>query len=121
MPINSRTKGKVGESQFIQRFNMFFPEELKRNLLQVREGGADISGCHPFQIEVKRCQKLEFDKWWRQVNKALCSEEEIPIVAYRKNHGKWRFLIPAALVVDHNGYMDVEEDIFIKLVMRTYR
>ena len=116
MGINPRTKGKEGEREFVNRFQMFFPEEIKRNLLQTREGGADISGCYPFQIEIKRCQKIEKPKWWRQVL-AACSGDEIPVVAYRVNNGPWMFLIPADLVIDDcAGYMEVEERIFLMLV-----
>lgn len=119
--VNARNKGKVGESEFINRFNMFFPNELKRNLLQTREGGADISGCHPFQIEIKRCEKIEKKKWWGQIRKA-CKDEEIPVVGYRQNRGSWKFLLPVNLFLDgHDGFMEVEEEIWLKFIMDIYR
>lgn len=119
--INVRNKGKAGESEFVNRFQMFFPSEIKRNLLQTREGGADISGCAPFQIEVKRCQKLELPKWWRQVQAACLHEEDIPVVAYRQNHGGWNFLLPVSLLaIDGNEYVQAAESIFLKLVLKTY-
>jgi hypothetical protein len=120
MGINPRTKGKEGEREFVNRFQPFFPNELKRNLLQTREGGADISGCAPFQVEVKRCQKVEHNKWWKQVN-AACDPEDIPVVAYRQNHSSWRFLLPSSyLVADHTGYVEASEEIFLALVLRTF-
>jgi hypothetical protein len=121
MPINARNKGKAGESEWINRYQPFFPDQLKRNLLQVREGGADISGCEPFQIEIKRCEKLEHPKWWRQVMAAV-SGEEIPVVAFRQNHKEWRYLLPASLMIkDCEGYVEADENIFLKLVLETYR
>lgn len=119
MPINAREKGKAGELEFCHRFSPFFHTELKRNLLQTREGGADIDGCAPFQIEVKRCQKVELKKWWRQVNAAIKDPAEIPTVAYRQNKQPWRFLLPAYLLgVDDNGFIEVNEDIWVKFVMK---
>ena len=53
MAINIINKGKEGEREFVNKYQAFFPDTLKRNLLQTREGGADISGCTPFQIEIK--------------------------------------------------------------------
>jgi hypothetical protein len=120
MAINVRDKGVKGEQEFFKRFDMFFQDTLKRNLLQTREGGADITGCSPFQIEVKRCEKLEFPKWWRQVSLA-CGPSDIPVVAFRVNSGPWRFLLPFNLVVpDTEGYMEVEERLFINLVLHVY-
>lgn len=122
MGINVRNKGKQGESEFVNRFQMFFPNEIKRNLLQTREGGADISGCAPFQIEVKRCQKLDRKMWWRQVQAACLSEDDIPVVAYRQNHCPWMFLIPANLLPMTNdpGYMEVEEKVFLTILLGVY-
>lgn len=120
--INVRNKGRSGESEFVNRFQPFFPETLKRNLLQTREGGADISGCSPFQIEVKRCEKLEKDKWWKQVNRALTDESEIPVVAYRQNKRPWRFLMSVRLVgVDSDGWLEMSEDDWVRLVINQFR
>ena len=120
MGINMREKGKTGELEFCNRFQPFFPDILKRNLLQTREGGADISGCAPFQIEVKRCQKIEQPKWWRQVL-AACDPSDIPIVAFRQNNCPWRFLLPFNLMVNGaEGYVEASEDVFLKLVLHEY-
>lgn len=120
MAINPRTKGKEGEREFVNRFNMFFPGELKRNLLQTREGGADISGCHPLCIEVKRCERIELNKWWKQVTKAT-EPEEISIVAYRPNKQPWRFLLPVYLMIPgQDGYVEASEEVFLALVMSVF-
>jgi len=118
--INVRDKGKKGETEFCNRFNMFFPKELKRNLLQTREGGADVTGCQPFQIEIKRCEKLEKEKWWGQVNRA-CNHGDIPIVAYRQNKQPWRFLIPVTYIgLETNRWAEIDEDSWVELVMREH-
>ena len=120
MAINVREKGKRAESEFINRFQPFFPGELKRNLLQTREGGADVSGAHPYQIEIKRCERLEKAKWWKQVL-AATAPEEISVVAYRQSKKPWSFLIPVYLMIPGaTGFMEVDEDIFLKLILDTF-
>ena len=119
--INVREKGKAGVLEFCHRFNPFFPNgELKRNLLQTREGGADVVGCEPFQIEVKRCQKIEQRKWWRQV-KAATNEGEVPTVAYRANKQPWRFLLPSELLgIRDEGFVEVSEEVWLKFVIQVF-
>ena len=121
--MNIRKKGAAGELEFCHRFNPFFPNtELKRNLNQTREGGADVEGCSPFVIEIKRCEKLEHKKWWRQVKAAVTHPEDIPTVAFRQNKKPWRFLIPSSLTgIDDDGFMEVDEDIWLKLVMHVFQ
>ena len=118
--MNIRNKGKAGESEFINRYGPFFPNPIKRNLLQTREGGADISGCEPFQIEIKRCERVEKNKWWAQV-KAACKPDEIPVVAYRQNRGQWKFLLPVNLCnIDSEDYMEIAEGPWLKFVMEMF-
>lgn len=121
MGINVRNKGKAGESEWVNRYQMFFPNEIKRNLLQTREGGADISGCSPFQVEVKRCQKLDRRAWWRQVTAACLHEDDIPVVAYRQNHCPWFYLLPASMLgIRSDTYVEATEDVFLALVLKVY-
>lgn len=39
---------------------------IRRNLAQSGDGGEDIVGLPWYAIEVKRCETLALDKWWRQ-------------------------------------------------------
>ena len=39
---------------------------IRRNLAQSGDGGEDIIGLPWYAIEVKRCETLALDKWWRQ-------------------------------------------------------
>lgn len=122
--VHARNKGKDGELEWIKTFGILFKgRELKRNLDQTREGGADILGCEPFIVEVKRCEKLELDKWWRQVKvaeQALLAQDKtvrIPTVSYRQNRGQWTFLLPASLMgIDTDSYVITKLELFIKLV-----
>ena len=130
--VHARNKGKDGELEWIKTFGILFKgRELKRNLDQTREGGADILGCEPFIVEVKRCEKLELDKWWRQVKAAeetlksahLAGPDSdqpfkrISVVSYRQNRGQWTFLLPASLMgIDTDSYVIAKLELFIKLV-----
>lgn len=120
MGINIRNKGAKGELEFCARFNMFFPKPLERNLLQTREGGSDVTGCDPFVIEVKRVEDTcngNKNSWWRQVTNATVPPY-ISTVAFRPNRSAWRFLIPAQLIVDHPGYMEITEEVWLQLVLQ---
>lgn len=88
----SRRKGKAGELEFIRLMRDELGDEtVRRNLDQVREGGADIIGLGNYSVEVKRCERMEFGKWITQA----CEQagEKIPVVAWRRNGGKWRIWI----------------------------
>lgn len=120
MSINIREKGKQGEYDVCKMLQPLFPTKLERNLEQTRAGGADIKGCEPFQIEVKRVQDCGLgnkQSWWKQVNRAS-KPDEIPVVIYRPNKAKWRVLIGADLLgVDSDEWMDVSIDLFHTLVV----
>lgn len=121
MALNARNKGKAGESEFINRFQPFFPNELKRNLEQVRSGGSDIAGCAPFVIEIKRCEKLELTKWWGQVGRAS-GPGVVPVVAYRQNRGQWQFLLPTWMLgLKTNSYVIVKEEDWLQLLILVYK
>ena len=109
MPINARTKGASGERQFCKwlKDNLKLTELPTRNLEQVRSGGADVLGVAPFVFEVKRVERLNKGKWWRQV-KAASRHGEIPVVAYRQNRRPWKFLLPSSLIGLEFGYIELE-------------
>ena len=119
--INSRAKGAAGEREAADWLQRKFKLEKKpqRNLEQVRSGGFDLDGFEPFAMEIKRCEALSLRNWWVQVTSA-CYNGQIPVVMYRRNREKWRFLISARYIGLKNGYMRLEEREFIlwaKLIM----
>ena len=120
---NIRKKGAAAELEFCHRFQPFFHVPLKRNLLLTREGGSDVDGCIPFVIEIKRVEDTcngNKNSWWKQVRAAVRNpEEDIPIVAFRPSRQPWKFLVPTALMdIDCEGYAEVTEDTFLKLVFK---
>jgi hypothetical protein len=115
--INVRAKGAGGEREFCRwmkdHLNLH-PERKnpERNLEQVRSGGTDVI-YPPFAVEVKRCEKMNFGGWWLQSVIAARKLSLEPIVAFRRNHQDWEFLIAAKLIGVDNGYMHVPQRVFV--------
>lgn len=89
---SSRTKGAVGERELLKLLGEELGIELKRNLLQTRESGADCVEIRGFILEIKRCETLCLPKWWRQAMSQAEGKGE-PMLAFRQSRKPWRFLI----------------------------
>ncbi len=120
--INSRSKGAAGEREFCRwvKDTLELSYLPKRNLEQVREGGADVMDVPPFCFEVKRCQTLALRQWWIQVKKSVTDFNPVPIVAYRSNNQPWRFLISANYIGLDLGIIILEELEFKKWIKIYY-
>ncbi len=90
---SSRNKGQVGERELLKLLGEELGIELRRNLLQTRESGADCLGIRGFAVEVKRCERLCLPAWWRQAVKQGEMHNAEPMLAFRQNRQPWRFLI----------------------------
>lgn len=119
--INVRSKGAAGEREFCKWLfdNMNVPMP-SRNLEQVRSGGSDITDIEPFFFEVKRCEALDFDSWWRQVvvecKKSYIEDcvPAVPVVVFRQNRKPWEFLISATEIGCERGYVRISQRIFLE-------
>ena len=96
---------------------------VRRNTSQSQIGGSDITSIPYLLIEVKRCEKLAINTWWKQVNKScrdfnyrnkgrgdydpIGGVAKKPVLAYRQNNKKWRF------VLKMSDWMDKRSDVFI--------
>lgn len=91
MGARSRRKGAAGERELIGllRDQLGDRPELRRNLDQCRDGGADcrVAG---HAIEVKRAERF-LSAWLDQAEAQ--AGDDIPVVAWRRNGGRWRFLV----------------------------
>ena len=124
MIMNVRNKGANGEREAAKWLELELrlePGSMQRNLEQCRSGGFDLIGCPPFAFEVKRCQVLSKRDWWLQVVTGCNSEYNIPVVMYRQNNKKWKFLISAKWLGLENGYIELEVREFIAWFRRTIR
>lgn len=96
MAIKSpKQKGSGGEYEVIVLLTSWAAEvgvrlELTRNLLQTREGGADIDGVEGMEVEVKRVENLVLSTAWAQVCKACQKTGKHPLLIHRQNRKPWR-------------------------------
>ncbi len=87
--INSKRKGKIGELELVNIFREYGFENARRS--QQYAGinhDADVVGLPDLHIEVKRVERLNIDNAIEQCHRDK-KEEELGIVAHRKNHKEW--------------------------------
>lgn len=92
--INSRAKGNRGEREFAKflRANGF--SEARRGQQYSGIEGEDVVGLRYIHIECKRIERLNIQDALDQSIRDK-KEETLPIVAYRKNRGKWIIFMTA--------------------------
>lgn len=66
----SRTKGATFERWVVNQLKAHWPK-ARRNLDQVRDGGADILGVPHHVIECKFYERIAIYAWWKQVLQAV--------------------------------------------------
>lgn len=90
---NSRAKGAEGERQFARlcRDNGF---DCRRGQQFSGIEGEDVVGLRGIHIECKRVEKLNIENAMVQ-SRRDAKEDEIPIVAFRRNHEKWKVCMDA--------------------------
>ena len=99
VPGGNRNKGHDGEREVIKILAPLVTEvmgesSLRRNLNQTRQGGHDICGLEHLAIEVKRCETLEVEKWWKQtLRQAEEAGGAIPVLMYRQNRKAWNVVM----------------------------
>ena len=97
MAKKSLTKGRQGEYEAISLLEKYYPEKLKRNLLQTRDAGSDIIiKSARLSVEVKRYKKgnVYRSEWWSQAVKAVEGQELIPLLLYRFDRSDWNCVLP---------------------------
>lgn len=105
-----RSKGANAEREFAQLLGERLGLKLERNLEQTRKGGHDLLGIPGLAIEVKRCEQLAINQWWRQAVRQA-SEGLIPCLAYRQNRKPWLVALPLKWLLGCEGnYLISEED-----------
>ncbi len=74
--INARQKGANGEREVAKILQQVVNEvalscgyvapQIRRNTEQSQIGGEDLTGLPWYSFEIKRCERVELDKWWQQ-------------------------------------------------------
>jgi Holliday junction resolvase len=90
----SRDKGQRGEREVCKILERHLGTEFKRNLMQTAEGGHDVLGLKGCAIEVKRCEKLSLEKWWKQTTVQAKEVSSMPVLFYRRNNEEWTVAVP---------------------------
>lgn len=104
MSALSRRKGARAENELCKLLSDELGIEVKRNVDQARNGGADCLELPGFAVEIKRREALSRPAWWAQAVEQGRRVGAEPIVWYRRSREPWR-----ALIVGVNGepYRDV--------------
>lgn len=120
MAIHVVNKGKQGEREFIKFLQPMVDEvykelgmepiQLFRNQNQSALGGYDIDGIPWLAIEIKRQEQLNINSWWKQVVTAT-GEGQVPLLAFRQNHKKWRFMVWSHIHTGGKGYLQIRSEI----------
>lgn len=95
MGKRSRTKGAKGELELANLLAERLGLDLRRRLSQYQAGGHDLEGWDGVHIEVKRYASATQGSvagWWQQTLDQ-CHGGETPLLAYRADQQKWRFVI----------------------------
>lgn len=77
---------------------------VQRNQNQSAVGGGDIN-ILGLSVEVKRCEVLEVDKWWRQCTTSAARNGDKPVLIYRQNRKQWHVVMDSHLVLPNNAMM----------------
>lgn len=87
--INSKNKGKRGELEFAKLCKEHGYENARRSVQYAGiNHDADVVGLPDLHIEVKRVERLNIDAAMEQAQRDK-KEEELAIVAHRKNNKEW--------------------------------
>lgn len=87
--INSRQKGAVGEREFANICKKQGFAKARRGQQYSGIEGEDVVGLDGIHVEVKRVERLNISNAMKQAIRDS-KEDEIPIVAHRKNREKWK-------------------------------
>ena len=85
--INSKNKGRVGEREFAKFLRAHGFSEARRGQQYSGIEGEDVIGLPGHHVEVKRVERLNIHDAMNQSIRD--ANEQIPIVAHRKNRTEW--------------------------------
>ena len=106
--VNSRNKGAAFERVIVRLINEFcekrgLDETVKRNLDQYQSKGMADIYWRNFAIECKcyagKGTTFAQEKWWAQACESA-GENLIPVLIYKYNRNKPRYVMPAALILN---------------------
>ena len=93
MSAKERTKGATGERELAKILRDELGAEITRNLVQSREGGADLLGVPGWAIECKRAADKSLNRWWLQACQQADRAGMKPALIYRIDRCDWRVIV----------------------------
>jgi len=89
--MNSKQKGKRGELELAHEFEKYGYDARRGQQFCGLEGNADVVGLPGLHIECKRDERTQSMALIMAMNQSVkdARNGEIPIVAHRKNRGRW--------------------------------
>ena len=93
MSASQRRKGKAGELEIARLLRELLGADVTRNLVQSREGGADLLGVPGWAVEVKRAARARLSEWWLQTCQQAESTGQKPALFYRLDRQPWRVVV----------------------------
>lgn len=95
MGRSSRTKGANGEREVVHILNARGFAAQRTAPLQAAKGSvdSDVLGVDGHALEVKRCERVEIDKWCAQIELAS-RPTDVPCVVWRRSRQPWRIAMP---------------------------
>jgi hypothetical protein len=137
--INAEIKGKRAEQEIVKELNDVIKKLHKnddtidlekyfvhRNLAQTAQGGDDIVNIYGLSLEIKRCEELRIEDWWRQACKSAGRKSAEPVLIYKQNKKSWRVLLMTELsiyrtdAVLSNSRISVRAEISFKDFLRYF-
>lgn len=106
MGLRGLNKGKRGEREIKDLLQEVVDEvygdapykpKVQRNTLQSDCGGADLTGLPWLAVEVKRCEQLNVNTWWKQALRQG-KPGQTPVLLYRQNRTPWRCMTSVKLI-----------------------
>jgi hypothetical protein len=89
----SRDKGVRGELEVFKVIEDHLGISLKRNSQEQYEQGGCDQYLHYFALEIKRCETLKLESWWKETVDQT-PYEYIPTLIYRQSRQPWRVMLP---------------------------
>jgi hypothetical protein len=89
----SRSKGARGEREACAVLGEWLGETFTRNLEQSRDGGGDCIQISGYCLEVKRCETLRINAWWKQAIEQASHRRVEPVLMFRQSRKPWRVLL----------------------------
>lgn len=93
MSAMQRNKGAAGERELAKILRDELGVDITRNLVQSREGGADLLGVAGWAIECKRTASPALRTWWLQACQQADRAGMKPALIYRLDRCEWKVVV----------------------------